>query len=91
MRERREPALTNFRNRGLTTDPQEIRPKQSTILQPQPEFLGPRALHLTISANLRGVASGLSRPSPANRDSQMADRAAPKNSACDRKTLDRFR
>ena len=49
-----------------------------TILHSQAEFLGPRARYVTISVSLRGRASGLSRPSPANRGSHMADRAAPK-------------
>ena len=49
-----------------------------TILHSQAEFLGPRARYVTISVSLRGGASGLARPSPANRDGHMADRAAPK-------------
>ena len=53
-------------------------PSAPTILHSQAEFLGPRALRPHISPRLRGEASGLARPSPADRDAWMADRAAPK-------------
>ena len=66
-------------------------PSAPTILQSQAEFWGPRARYVTISASLRGGASGLVRPSPANRGGHVADRAAPKNAACNRKRLDCFR